>query len=571
MFRYRPKRKRLSLPHQTAPTVSQAYFQSPQVKETAKILYESTLASNNQSRSTALFQSPQKNGDDMIRISSRVLEAMQNEADHEASYPTSLYHLADLWMTSRCVLDLHGNPTEEEYNAEKGHVVDLVKSIEKLSIDPDAREKALKKALRKLQTSVHSIEPNITCWEEAREKIASVLIFTNDDENQSEGNVQDETALKKTHYGRIKVGRPAAKKLKQSKVSMGVLDYFQLLCKSDTLNRWRSNKSSKWDQIAHWKVPEPISVQSLGDIEKDSAMVPLSSRDQKERDDSIETVTERMDKLLRKRIEEAESKAREKEILEAKRIEEEIKKREEDERKKEAEEVAKTLLKPLTDEESALVHTALWEGGPSDEKLATSATDSVQRKSMHTLRPGQWLNDEVIHYFFSVLAKRDEALSAAHPGRKRSHFFMSFFFTKLFDEGCTNKYTYGNVKRWTRNVPGKDIFALDKIFLPCNINMMHWTCVVIYMQEKRIQFYDSMGGDGKHYTNGLMRYLKDEWASKKGGELPDLDKWTIVGTEPEVPRQRNGYDCGVFTCMFADFLSMDRPLTFDQTDRKSVV
>jgi sentrin-specific protease 1 len=183
---------------------------------------------------------------------------------------------------------------------------------------------------------------------------------------------------------------------------------------------------------------------------------------------------------------------------------------------------------------------------------------------MQTLRPGTWLNDEVIHYFYKMLANRDEALTVAKPERKRSHFFMSFFFTKLFDEGNTNEYSYRNVKRWSKKVPGKDIFDLDKVFFACNVSQMHWTCAVIFIQEKRIQFYDSMGGEGYYYSEGLLQYLKDEWAAKKGGELPDVDKWEIIGAGPGVPQQRNGYDCGVFTCMFADFLSVNRPLSFNQ-------
>ena len=84
------------------------------------------------------------------------------------------------------------------------------------------------------------------------------------------------------------------------------------------------------------------------------------------------------------------------------------------------------------------------------------------------------------------------------------------------------------------------------------------------MQEKRIQFYDSMMGSGTYYLEGLMRYLKDEWNAKKGGELPDVDKWELVTCEQDTPQQENGFDCGVFTCMFADFLSLDRPLSFSQ-------
>ena len=115
-----------------------------------------------------------------------------------------------------------------------------------------------------------------------------------------------------------------------------------------------------------------------------------------------------------------------------------------------------------------------------------------------------------------------------------------------------------------KRVHGKDIFELDKIFFPCNVRNTHWCCAVIFMQEKRIQFYDSMHGSGKYYLEGLMQYLKDEWKAKKGGELPDANKWNLVPCESDVPHQENGYDCGVFTCMFADFLSFGRPLSFNQ-------
>ena len=68
---------------------------------------------------------------------------------------------------------------------------------------------------------------------------------------------------------------------------------------------------------------------------------------------------------------------------------------------------------------------------------------------MRTLRRRTWLNDEVIHYFYLMLSKRDEELCKKN-GTKRSHFFKSFFLTKLFDEGGTNEYKYSNVKRWSK-------------------------------------------------------------------------------------------------------------------------
>ena len=98
----------------------------------------------------------------------------------------------------------------------------------------------------------------------------------------------------------------------------------------------------------------------------------------------------------------------------------------------------------------------------------------------------------------------------------------------------------------------------------CNIDRSHWALAVIFMEKSTIQFYDSMGGDGYKYTLALWKYLKDEWADKKGGELPNQKNWRIIGNRDYVPHQDNGFDCGVFTCVFADCLSLDRPLSFDQ-------
>ena len=111
---------------------------------------------------------------------------------------------------------------------------------------------------------------------------------------------------------------------------------------------------------------------------------------------------------------------------------------------------------------------------------------------------------------------------------------------------------------------GKDIFALDKIFFPINQGNQHWVCAVAYMLEKRIQFYDSMGGPGLSYLQDILRYLQDEHQDKKKCPMPDVDEWELATCTSDTPRQCNCFDCGVFTCMFCDFLSRDCPLVFGQ-------
>ena len=95
------------------------------------------------------------------------------------------------------------------------------------------------------------------------------------------------------------------------------------------------------------------------------------------------------------------------------------------------------------------------------------------------------------------------------------------------------------------------MFSIDRVLFVHNVYDSHWKCAVILMGEKIIQYYDSMVSYVHAYTTGIIRYLKDEWAVKKGGELPDVDKYKIVGAVDGLPQQKNGFDCGVFACMFS--------------------
>jgi Ulp1 family protease len=54
-------------------------------------------------------------------------------------------------------------------------------------------------------------------------------------------------------------------------------------------------------------------------------------------------------------------------------------------------------------------------------------------------------------------------------------------------------------------------FNLKKIFIPINIENQHWRCIVIFMKEKRIQYYDSnCVGAGKKYMDSVLQYLVNE-------------------------------------------------------------
>ncbi|KAG6972449.1 hypothetical protein JG688_00003965 [Phytophthora aleatoria] len=221
------------------------------------------------------------------------------------------------------------------------------------------------------------------------------------------------------------------------------------------------------------------------------------------------------------------------------------------------EEEEKSRNKELPPELLEIVESALHEG-PMEEVLIQKYNVDITRRHLQCMLPGTWLNDEVINFYFQMMSDRDEALVKAGVLPKRSHFFNSFFYTKVSENG----YNFINVRRWTRKI---DLFAMDKIFMPVNVGNMHWCMAVIFMTEKRIQYYDSMHGSGAACLKVLLRYLHDESEHKKKQKFNE-EGWRLVTTTPDTPQQNNGSDCGVFSCMFADYLSQNKPLSFVQKD-----
>ena len=156
-----------------------------------------------------------------------------------------------------------------------------------------------------------------------------------------------------------------------------------------------------------------------------------------------------------------------------------------------------------------------------------------------------------------LLQDRSDLRSKANPSLPRVAFMTSNFYVKLHHEG------YDSVRTWTSKRRKLDVFELDKLILPVNIMNLHWCLAVVYIQKRQLQYLDSLGGRGTTCLNKLKDWVEDEHLYEKGTEL--TCQWTTI-TDQTIPRQDNGHDCGVFACMFAEYLSEDLPLEFSQSN-----
>jgi len=168
----------------------------------------------------------------------------------------------------------------------------------------------------------------------------------------------------------------------------------------------------------------------------------------------------------------------------------------------------------------------------------------IHISSFKNLLPGNWLDDEVVNGYATLLEWRNKKALNKRPAAPRHHFFNSFFYKRL---RFMSEYSYNMVRRWTKV---DDIFSVRNVFIPVHLDA-HWMLVVVDVGKEAgvISLYDSLGSPDKVVAETVRRWLIDE-AADKG--KPQRD-WTIVYSECR--HQENTDDCGVFMLKNMDYIA----------------
>ena len=86
--------------------------------------------------------------------------------------------------------------------------------------------------------------------------------------------------------------------------------------------------------------------------------------------------------------------------------------------------------------------------------VAKFAREQVSDVDVARLSPGQWLNDEIINFYGSMILARSEAnkenaqvvSNGCGNGSLDVHYFSTFFWAKL----CKDGYELGRLAKWTK-------------------------------------------------------------------------------------------------------------------------
>jgi len=184
----------------------------------------------------------------------------------------------------------------------------------------------------------------------------------------------------------------------------------------------------------------------------------------------------------------------------------------------------------------------------------------ILRKQLACLMPHQWLNDQIVNFYFKLVEQH------RCPKQGKRCWCPNSFFWLFLSGADENKYNYARVRRWSMRAK-VDIFELDCVVFPVHVRGVHWATGAIDFLRKGFHYFDSLNqAPGRNFVPFLQRYLSDEHRNRKGTPLPQPASWKLLDLASPLPKQSNGFDCGIYACLYAEYFIAGRQIKFHDID-----
>ena len=145
-------------------------------------------------------------------------------------------------------------------------------------------------------------------------------------------------------------------------------------------------------------------------------------------------------------------------------------------------------------------------------------------KYQYQLADGMNSDDESINSVVALMITRDSQLCSSGKYKLPSFFFRTYLMDNLVHLGFENDFelSYSTKTNNTRDW-FNDLFGHDKAFVPIHIVNSRFILAVIFIQDRRIVFYDMLQSNdaANRYEAILLCYLKKEYYRKHGEILPN--------------------------------------------------
>ena len=209
----------------------------------------------------------------------------------------------------------------------------------------------------------------------------------------------------------------------------------------------------------------------------------------------------------------------------------------------------------------------------SPDFKVTYLGEEVTGKDILALLEKGWLNDNVINFFFiAIFANRQSIVKGwdhSFVGFSKDVFFRTSFVTEAITDDFKS-VNESKIESIVNNlIDGGDIKNVDRIFIPVNYKNMHWFLIVLNVENKVLEYYDSLWSVYKNNATmkALFRSLQKVFDVLY--EMSTLDhelkkqEWKPT-FNAETNQQQNADDCGIFTILNAELINLNSESFVDQ-------
>ncbi|KAA8535764.1 hypothetical protein F0562_030734 [Nyssa sinensis] len=187
------------------------------------------------------------------------------------------------------------------------------------------------------------------------------------------------------------------------------------------------------------------------------------------------------------------------------------------------------------------------------EVLVEIFIQHVNRSSMLTLKPGKWIDADIINTIVNKLTLEQVKL---YPNMEMQAWYLPTYFSQIILAGNFKPQHLANSYFGPGRYTGK-LSACEKVYIPFNTGNNHWLLCMVNFQCKCINILDPLPtkalnqqreGEVRTLANSLQLILKCHHVCDN---IPKIDDFPIERLD-WVPQQNNLHDCGLYLIKYLE-------------------